>query len=133
MLGSVVDQILGYYGYSSGQVGILSGVLQISGIFTATLSGFYIERTLKYNFTFRVLAVLGVLSGVAFPLMLGLMKTNFVAMLFLFIILGIVLVSCIPLSFGYSCDIMYPAGEAQVTGWILNTGNVVGILMVLII
>ena len=44
--------------------------------------------------------------------------------------MGIVLIVIIPLSFGYSCDVFYPAGEAQIIGALQTVGNLAGILMV---
>jgi hypothetical protein len=43
---------------------------------------------------------------------------------------GIIFIPLMPLSFDYGCDILFPAGEAQITGCMMTSGNLIGLLFV---
>ena len=42
------------------------------------------------------------------------------------------MIPLIPLSFDYGCEIMFPIGEAQVSGIILNAGQIMGLVFIII-
>ena len=46
-------------------------------------------------------------------------------------VMGIVFISSIPLLFDYSCDVLFPVSEAQITGCLNASGNIFGVVMVL--
>ena len=46
------------------------------------------------------------------------------------ILQGIVFIPFMPLTFDYACDILFPAGEAQITGCLMSAGNFLGIIYV---
>ena len=101
----------------------------VCGILSATLIGLYIEKTLKYRRVFRVLCLLGLLESAAFPIIVGALN-NFPLVLLACAIMGIVLIPFMPLSFDYGCDVLYPAGEAQITGCLMTSGNFLGVILV---
>ena len=105
--------------------------MMATGIISAALFGLYIEKTLKYYVIFKVLAFLAVLQCVGFPLVLGIEKYNFPLIMILSILQGVVFIPFMPLSFDYGCDILFPAGEAQITGCLMAAGNLVGVIYVL--
>ena len=70
-LGSLLDNVLDCYGFSSDEVSYLAAAMMATGIISAALFGLYIEKTLKYYVIFKVLAFLAVLQCVGFPLALG--------------------------------------------------------------
>ena len=131
VFGSILDNILDCYGFSSDEVSYLAAAMMVTGIISAALFGLYIEKTLKYYVIFKVLAVLGVLECVGFPLVLGIEKYNFPLVMIVCIVQGIVFIPFMPLSFDYGCDILFPAGEAQITGCLMAAGNLVGVIYVL--
>ena len=46
------------------------------------------------------------------------------------ILQGVVFIPFMPLSFDYGCDILFPAGEAQITGCLMAAGNFLGVIYV---
>ena len=130
-LGSLLDNVLDCYGFSSDEVSYLAAAMMATGIISAALFGLYIEKTLKYYVIFKVLAFLAVLQCVGFPLVLGIEKYNFPLIMILSILQGVVFIPFMPLSFDYGCDILFPAGEAQITGCLMAAGNLVGVIYVL--
>lgn len=46
--------------------------------------------------------------------------------------MGATLTPLIPLSFDFGCEIVFPVGEAQVTGILMTGGQIVGIISVFI-
>ena len=130
-LGSLLDNVLDCYGFSSDEVSYLAAAMMATGIISAALFGLYIEKTLKYYVIFKVLAFLAVLQCVGFPLALGIEKYNFPLIMILSILQGVVFIPFMPLSFDFGCDILFPAGEAQITGCLMAAGNLVGVIYVL--
>jgi hypothetical protein len=64
------------------------------------------------------------------PMVLGLIGYNMVLALFIAFLQGIIFIPLMPLSFDYTCDILFPAGEAQITGCLMASGNLFGALYV---
>ncbi len=65
--------------------------------------------------------------------MLGLIGYNFVIAGLIALLQGIIFIPLMPLSFDYTCDILFPAGEAQITGCLMASGNLFGAIYVHII
>ena len=59
------------------------------------------------------------------------LENNFIVLLILAIMMGVSLTPLIPLSFDFGCEIVFPVGEAQVTGILMTGGQIVGIIEVL--
>jgi hypothetical protein len=55
---------------------------------------------------------------------------NFPFAVMLVALQGIVFIPLMPLSFDYGCDILFPAGEAQITGCLMTSGNFLGVVFV---
>ncbi len=45
---------------------------------------------------------------------------------------GILFIPIMPLCFDYGCDILFPVGEAQITGTLMTAGQIIGILFVIL-
>jgi MFS family permease len=127
--GSLLDNIMDCYDYTTDQVSYLAAVMMLAGIISAALFGLYIERTYKYHFLFRILAVLGLVVCVSFPLLVATIHV-FPLTLLMTAVMGVVFIPFMPLSFDYGCDILFPAGEAQITGCLMASGNLVGVIFV---
>ena len=130
--GSLLDNILDCYGFTSDEVSYLAATMMVTGIISAAFFGFYLEKTLKYYVVFRILGVLGLIECIGFPLILVTMEYNFELVLLVSAIMGIVFISSMPLTFDYGCDILFPAGEAQITGTLMASSQLVGVIFVLI-
>lgn len=128
--GSLLDNIMDCFGYSTDEVSYLAATMMVVGIVSAALFGLYIEKTLKYYLIFKVLAFLGLVVCVGLPLILATFKYNFPLTMLLIAMMGIVFIPFMPLTFDYGCDILFPAGEAQITGCLMASGNFIGIIMV---
>lgn len=108
--GSLLDNLLDCYGFSSDEVGYFAAVMMASGILTAGIVGFYIERTLNYGLVFRTMLILGLIECVGFPLVLLTQENSFILVLIMCAVMGSVFVCYIPLLFDFGCDVLYPAG-----------------------
>ena len=131
--GSLLDNVLDCYGFSSNEVSVLATVMMVTGIICAAIFGLYIEKTLKYFVIFRLLALLAIIQCIGFPLALAIAKYNFLLFLLISILQGIVFIPFMPLTFDYGCDILFPAGEAQITGCLMSSGNLIGVFYVKVI
>lgn len=74
--------------------------------------------------------MVGILQCVGIPLMLIEIGHSFALGAILVLLQGIVFIPLMPLSFDYGCDILFPAGEAQITGCLMTSGNFLGVLFV---
>ena len=122
--------MLDCYGFDSDQVSYFAAAMMICGILSATLVGLYIEKTLKYHRVFKILGIVGLIQAAGFPIVVGAMHDNFSMVFLLCAVMGIVLIPFMPLSFDYGCDVLYPAGEAQITGCLMTSGNFLGVILV---
>ena len=104
--------------------------MMICGIISAALIGLYIEKTLKYNKMFKIIGILALIDCVGFPLVVSLLEHNFPLAILLTAVMGVVFIPFMPLTFDYSCDILFPAGEAQITGCLMTSGNLMGAILV---
>lgn len=128
--GSLLDNIFDCYGYSPDEVSYLGAIMMIMGIVSAGGFGLYIQKTLKYRKVFIILATLGLVQCVSMPIMLGLIGYNFILAGLIALLQGIIFIPLMPLSFDYTCDILFPAGEAQITGCLMASGNLFGAIYV---
>lgn len=78
---------------------------------------------------FVACSVVSVLVLLGFSFALYYVK-QFYVLLTLSIALGASLTPLLPLSFDFGCEIVFPVGEAQVTGILMTGGQVIGILEV---
>ena len=67
---------------------------------------------------------------VGFPLILAVIGYTLPLMFALCVSLGVVFIPLMPLTFDYATDILFPAGEAQITGCLMATGNLIGAILV---
>jgi hypothetical protein len=128
----VADNILSYYGYTPSEVSYFVASQYVCGMVAATLIGYYIEHSLNYSLAFKSLTILALADAIGLPLLMATSEKSIAWMVVLFGVMGVVFISIIPLSFGYGCDVLYPAGEAQITGCLLSTANIFAAILVLI-
>jgi FLVCR family feline leukemia virus subgroup C receptor-related protein len=128
--GSIMDNIFDCYGFSSDEVSYLAAIMMIVGIVSAALIGIYIEKTLKYRRVFIPLALFGMVQCVGMPIMLAEIGDSFSIAAILVFLQGAIFIPLMPLSFDYGCDILFPAGEAQITGCLMTSGNFIGLVYV---
>lgn len=48
-------------------------------------------------------------------------------------VLGAVMIGLFPILFDFACDVLFPAGEAQIVGCMNTLGNVLGTIIVILI
>jgi FLVCR family feline leukemia virus subgroup C receptor-related protein len=130
--GSLLDNILDCYDFSTDEVSYLAGTMMIVGIISAALIGIYIEKTLKYRRVFIPLGLFGIIQSVCLPLVLIYKGHSFPLALVIVFLQGVIFIPLMPLSFDYGCDILFPAGEAQITGCLMTSGNLFGLIFVLL-
>ena len=127
-----MDDILDPYGYNPDQVSWLGVGLMVAGIISAALMGAYVEKTLKYRRMFWLCSILGILTTIGFPLFLKFISNEFWVCLILVVMQGTVFIPLQPLSIDYGCDTLFPMGEAQISGFLITGGQILGIAFVLI-
>jgi len=76
---------------------------------------------------------MAVAVGVAFPLVLLTGQRILWLLMVLCGFMGVLFISSVPLMFDYACDVFYPSGEAQITGCLNSSGNILGAVMVKIL
>lgn len=131
--GSLMDDILDPYGYTPDQVSVFGAALMVTGIISAGIFGAYVERTLKYRRVFWLCSIVGILTTVGFPLALKFFTDSskyYWAYMVLVILQGFVFIPLQPLTVDYGSDIMFPIGEAQITGFMLSVGQIFGVAFV---
>jgi hypothetical protein len=74
--------------------------------------------------------LLAILQSIGFPLVLVIFKYNLPLFLIISILQGVVFIPIMPLTFDYACDILFPAGEAQISGCLMSSGNLIGVIYV---
>lgn len=128
--GSLLDNMLHPYDYSSDDVSNLAATMMIVGTVAAGVLGAYIEKTLDYRRVFVALGILGALQSCVLPLALIYFPDEHWLALIIVIVQGLVFIPLLPISFDYSCDVLFPAGEAMITGCLMTSGQIFGILFV---
>lgn len=99
------------------------------GIFSSFIFSLYVERTDKYKrvMIFSALLAIGSLLLVTFDLYI---INRFWVLILAIVLLGTGLTPLMPLGFDFGCEILFPVGEAQVTGILMTGGQIVGIIEV---
>ena len=109
--GSLMDDILDPYGFSSGDVSNLGTGLMVAGIIFAAIFGAYVEKTLKYRRVFLFCAGIGLITTVGFPMALKFLHySDFWIFFALVIFQGMVFMPLQRLTIDYAPDIMFPVG-----------------------
>ncbi len=111
--GSLMDDILDPYGFSSDSVSIFGAALMISGIISAGIFGAYVERTLKYRNVFWLCSFIGFFTIAGFPLAMKFFSDAhkyYWAYLALVTCQGLVFIPLQPMTIDYGTDIMFPIG-----------------------
>lgn len=104
----------------------------VAGIISAALIGLYIEKTLKYRRMFWICSLLGIITTIGFPLSLKFLSDKFWVFMILVIMQGMVFIPLQPLSIDYGCDILFPIGEAQISGFLITAGQILGVIFILV-
>ncbi len=130
--GTLLDNLLDPYGFKPKDVSTLGGTMTICGIVSACLVGLYLEKTLNYKGVFKVFGILGSIDVIAFSVGLVIFNDSFIGFLIVVIVQGIVFVPAMPLCFDYGVDIMFPVGEAQITGLMMSGGQIAGLVYIFV-
>jgi MFS transporter, FLVCR family, feline leukemia virus subgroup C receptor-related protein len=124
--------VLDCYDFTPDEVSYLAAIMMFVGIVSAGFIGAYIEKTLKYRKVFIPLALFGIIQCIALPIMLIEIGHSFPFAAIIVLLQGVIFIPLMPLSFDYGCDILFPAGEAQITGCLMTSGNFIGLVFVLL-
>ena len=99
------------------------------GLFAACGLSLYVEKVGKYRGVFVLCSLVAITSSLGFMLCLYYLQ-SFAILLGLTLLMGSSLTPLLPLSFDFGCEIVFPVGEAQVTGILMTSGQIVGIIEV---
>ena len=122
---TVIDQIGALKGLTTGQTGLLGGLIVIGAIVGAGIFPIISDR-MRRRKPFIVMALVGALPGLA-----GIaIFTNYTLLLVSAFILGFFVVSAMPIGFQYSAEISYPAPESSSQGLTILAGNLSGVIFI---
>ena len=128
--GSIMGSMLDSYGYSSDQTSYMGAAMTIIGIVSAGIFGAYVQKNRRFRRVFIFLATLGGLYSISYPMFLKVVGYDFGLAMIFSAVMGITFIPFMPLSFDYGCQILFPTGQALITGCLMTFGNLVGALMV---
>lgn len=128
---TVMQQLLCPSGYTNFFSGLCAALMIIGGVFGATGSGIFVDRTKRYEETMKVAMGLAVLIGLGFLQMT--LHSNWSYLIattcFFFGVLGL---ATYPVGLEMSAECTFPVSEATSTGLIVLSGQVQSVIYVAI-
>ncbi|XP_033756588.1 solute carrier family 49 member A3-like isoform X1 [Pecten maximus] len=128
---SFLDQILCPRGYSNNFSGICGALMIAGGLFGAIISGIYVDKTKRFEEVVKVSYALAIVFAVGFMEVSRLrdQEALVAASICLFGMFGFALY---PISLEMAVEITYPVAEATSSGLLVVSGQIQGIVMILV-
>ena len=102
----------------------MGAVLTVSGIIGTIICGFYVEKTKKFKFTLMTFYFFGALSYlIAY---LSALSGSFAMLLMSGAIGGFFLMSILPISLEFGCELSFPAEETVSAGILMTSMQIFG-------
>jgi hypothetical protein len=93
----------------------------VFGVVGSIIMSLYVKRTQEYMRAFKICTLCGVVATILTNIMLNIFPSVFFTILFMSL-KGFVMTPILPLSYDLGCELVFPVGEALITG-ILNGGG----------
>ncbi|CAD5235721.1 unnamed protein product [Bursaphelenchus xylophilus] len=129
---TIMQQILCPSGYGNEFSGWCSSLMIIGGVFGATASGVFVDRTKRYTETMKVCMTLAVVLGLTFLQLTFVENIGWLILIVCFFF-GILGLAIYPVGLEMSAECTFPVTETTSTGLIVLTGQVMSIIFVAIV
>ncbi|CAK8988237.1 Solute carrier family 49 member A3 (Major facilitator superfamily domain-containing protein 7-a) (Major facilitator superfamily domain-containing protein 7-b) (Myosin light polypeptide 5 regulatory protein) (MYL5) [Durusdinium trenchii] len=130
-LTTLVEQFVEKSGYTTDDASQFSALLVGCGIVNAIAMGIVMDKTHKYRELLRGTFVVAGILVVAFVLVLR--PNNFVAIAFVFGMMGAAMLPLLPIALESAAECTYPVSEDLSTGWLVSAGQVTGIFFIVVL
>ena len=127
---TVVQQITSPYGYSSTDNSIFGSLAIFFGLVGSAVAGVFVTKTMKYKVTLMSILVSSAISFII--LLLSLEWGTLGLVCGAVSLFGFCLMPILPIGFELGCELTFPVGEATINGIMNCSGQVFGILQILI-
>ncbi|XP_029458607.1 solute carrier family 49 member A3 [Rhinatrema bivittatum] len=128
---ALLEQILCVAGYSNFIAGLCGALFILFGIIGALLLGLYIDRTKKFEEVTKICFSLTALASIGFALASQLRK-QIILLAVICSVFGFCGFSIYPICMELSVECSYPVGEGTSTGLIFISGQIQGIIYILL-
>ncbi|XP_062581592.1 solute carrier family 49 member A3-like [Saccostrea cucullata] len=128
---SFLDQVLCPRGYSNDFAGLCGALMIVGGVVGAIVAGIYVDKTKRFEEVVKVSYAIAVVFGVGFfemarykdqEILIAVMVTAF----------GTFAFAMYPISMELAVEITYPVAEATSSGLLIVSGQIQGIIIILV-
>lgn len=130
-LGTVIEQVTSQYDFTSDDAGMFGAVFIVGGLIGSIIAGVYVDSTKRFKVTIMIIGVTSLGSMASFIFTLperDVLLTTIVCGL-----IGLTMVPILPIGFEFACEVTFPIGEAMSGGILMTSGQIVGIIFILLI
>ncbi len=134
-LSTLIQQILCIRGYTDVDAGYFGGAMIVSGILGSGIAGVVLDKTKKFEETAKVCFTLSTVANIGFVLIQlkdNDQSTNYYLILASFCMIGFFGLPLLPVCMEMAVECVYPIPEATSTGLLFITGQLVGLIMIVV-
>uniref|UniRef100_A0A8R1TQZ2 Major facilitator superfamily (MFS) profile domain-containing protein n=1 Tax=Onchocerca volvulus TaxID=6282 RepID=A0A8R1TQZ2_ONCVO len=128
---TVIQQMFCATGYSNSFSGLCAALMIIGGVFGATISGIFVDRTKLYEETMKVCMSVAVIFGVIF-LQLALHSGLIIYLVITAFLFGVFGLASYPVGLELASECSFPVSETTSSGFIVLSGQIHSIIYVAI-
>ncbi|VDM08773.1 unnamed protein product [Wuchereria bancrofti] len=128
---TVIQQLFCATGYSNSFSGLCAALMIIGGVFGASASGVFVDRTKLYEETMKVCMSLAVIFGVVF-LQLSLHSDLSICLVITAFLFGVFGLASYPVGLELASECTFPVSEATSSGLVVLCGQIYSIIFVAI-
>ncbi|CAG2224614.1 solute carrier family 49 member A3-like [Mytilus galloprovincialis] len=127
-----LDQILCPKGYSNSFAGLCGALMIAGGVLGAVVSGIYVDRSKKFAEVIKFSYAGAVMAGLAFTQVARLRDQSVLAATCI-TLFGVFGFAMYPISMEMSVEVTYPVAEATSSGLLIVSGQIQGIIIILVL
>jgi FLVCR family MFS transporter 7 len=134
-LSTLIQQMLCIRGYTDVDAGYFGGAMIVSGIVGSGIAGIILDKTKKFEETAKICFSLSTVANIAFVLIQlkdNDQSTNYYLILASFCLIGFFGLPLLPVCMEMAVECVYPIPEATSTGLLFITGQLVGLVMIVV-
>ncbi|VIO89515.1 Major Facilitator Superfamily protein [Brugia malayi] len=128
---TVIQQLFCATGYSNSFSGLCAALMIIGGVFGASASGMFVDRTKLYEETMKVCMSLAVIFGVVF-LQLSLHSDLIICLVIVAFLFGVFGLASYPVGLELASECTFPVSETTSSGLVVLCGQIYSIIFVAI-
>jgi len=132
-LATIINELVDPFGYTNNDSGIFGALFVLLGLIGAGVVGAIVDKTRVYGATYKITLLactfLGSCALLMFTLLLKPGKFELIAVAVSLV--GFTMTPVLPISLELGCEVCYPIGEATPTGFLMTSGQIVGIIMII--